>query len=63
MGESHVVKTIRTILLYVGVAVVVFLGVKVIGNFNEISEAVRQFRERKPAFSGSSFDGWRPRKS
>jgi hypothetical protein len=55
--------TIRTFLLYMGLAVVVFFGVKAIANYNEISEAVRQFRERKPAFSGSAFDGWLPRKS
>ena len=50
-------KTIRTVLLYVGLAAVVFGGVKVVTNYHDISEAVRQFRERRPAFSGSAFDG------
>ncbi len=50
-------KTIRTILLFAGLAAVVVIGVRVVMNPHEISEAVRQFRERKPAFSGSAFDG------
>jgi len=51
-------KIIRSVLFYVAVAVIVLVGVQVAGNWHEISDAIRQFRERKPAFSGSAFDGW-----
>jgi hypothetical protein len=51
-------KGIKATIFYLAVAGVVFVGYHVATNFKEISEAVRQFRERKPAFSGSAFDGW-----
>jgi len=51
-------KGIRAAFFYTAVAVVVFGGIQVVRNFNEISDAVRQFRDRKPAFTGSAFDGW-----
>jgi hypothetical protein len=51
-------KGIRVVLFYAAVAVVVFGGFQACRNYHEISEAVRQFRDRKPAFTGSAFDGW-----
>jgi hypothetical protein len=51
-------KGIKATLFYLAVAGVVFVGYHVATNFKEISESVRQFRERKPGFTGSAFGGW-----
>jgi hypothetical protein len=51
-------KGIKSVIFFLFVAGAVFAGYYVATNFKEVSEYVRNFRERKPAFSGSAFDGW-----